>query len=759
MSSIAIEFATALGTVNRPSAFFIAGTQQMLAPGLTVDGIGPIALPLLPVQAEQLIAAAERAPYGRGEDTLTDIAVRRTWQIGADRVRIMGKHWPDTIGAIVARVAEGLGVEGPVEAELYKLLIYDRGSFFVPHRDTEKVSRMFATLVLALPSVSEGGELIVRHKDREARLDLHCEDQSDLAFAAFYADCVHEVLPVIKGHRLVLVYNLVRRRAGRLPKIPDYDAEQEAVAALLKRWADAPRLPGETEPEKLIYTLEHAYTPADLGFQTLKGADAGIAPVVVAAAERAGCEVHLALITIEESGSAEATGGSRHYRRGRSHDDDDEAEEEFEVVEVSDRRAVASHWRRPDGDPSPLAELPIMEAEFSPPASFEELEPDEEHFHEATGNEGASYERTYRRAALILWPRDRLLAVINQAGLGVTLPFLAGLADRWTANGDSATLDQARVLSEHMLSGWPKGEWYPRRDNDLTDAGRFLNLLRRLKDASGLEAFLIVIAGHRGFDIGDCAAIAGALRTLPPDRAAPLATSLIESAAEPALAACANLLVRLTTSNPTLALGAARTLVAALPGGPARSSATQTWRRGPGVKADFIVDLFTALGRIDTTLAAASVDQVLKWPATYDLDTVLIPAMGALRGSPQTGRQAAVQRLRDACVAHLDARIAQPLEPPGDWRRDNTVGCHCKDCQALAAFLGDAAQKVWVFAAAEPRRRHVELTIRNAVCDVSMATERRGSPHRLICTKNQASYDRRRRQRANDLTERERLIG
>jgi hypothetical protein len=30
---------------------------------MEVDGVGPIALPLLPVQAEQLIAVAERAPY------------------------------------------------------------------------------------------------------------------------------------------------------------------------------------------------------------------------------------------------------------------------------------------------------------------------------------------------------------------------------------------------------------------------------------------------------------------------------------------------------------------------------------------------------------------------------------------------------------------------------------------------------------------------------------------------------------------------
>jgi hypothetical protein len=32
-------------------------------------------------------------------------------------------------------VAEGLGVDEPIDAEFYKLLIYDLGSFFVGHRD------------------------------------------------------------------------------------------------------------------------------------------------------------------------------------------------------------------------------------------------------------------------------------------------------------------------------------------------------------------------------------------------------------------------------------------------------------------------------------------------------------------------------------------------------------------------------------------------------------------------------------------------
>jgi hypothetical protein len=164
-----------------------------------------------------LIRAATRAPYGRGSDTIIDTNVRRTWQIAADRVRIGGKHWGQTLADVVSRATEGLGVAEPVTAELYKLLVYDKGSFVVSHRDTEKAPGMFATLVVALPSQSEGGDLIVRHKNREARLDLSCNEPSELAFAAFYADCVHEVLPVTRGCRATLVFNLVRIGKGAAP--------------------------------------------------------------------------------------------------------------------------------------------------------------------------------------------------------------------------------------------------------------------------------------------------------------------------------------------------------------------------------------------------------------------------------------------------------------------------------------------------------------------------------------------------------------
>ena len=365
-------------------------------------------------------------------------------------------------------MAPGLGVGDPIEAEFYKLLLYDAGSFFVSHRDTEKSPGMFATLVIVLPSHCEGGELLVRHRGREARLDLRCDDPAEASFAAFYADCPHEVLPITAGCRLTLVYNLLRHGRGKLPEPPDYNAEQVRAAEFLRAWSETPASLSEDEPLKLVHLLEHAYTPAELGFHTLKGADAAAASVLAAASRRSGCELHLALLTREESGSADYTGYSRHGRRHNDDDDDDG----FEASEIGDRSTTLSEWRRLDGNPTLLGEIPVHDSEFLLEDAFAELEPDEIHFQEATGNAGASFERTYRRAALVIWPQDRTFAVLCQAGLAATLPFLEDMVQRWAADGadPGAPLHRdAHELAGHMIAQWPKPGWHPRQAETPTD--------------------------------------------------------------------------------------------------------------------------------------------------------------------------------------------------------------------------------------------------------------------------------------------------
>jgi hypothetical protein len=110
--------------------------------------------------------------------------------------------------------------------------------------------------------------------------------------------------------------------------------------------------------------------------------------------------------------------------------------DEFEAGEVCDRDARLSEWRRPDGTPSALGVLALEAEERCPPDTFDDVDPDEQEFHEATGNEGASFERAYRRTAPVLWPRDRFLAVLNQAGRPATLPYLSNLTERaWRPSG------------------------------------------------------------------------------------------------------------------------------------------------------------------------------------------------------------------------------------------------------------------------------------------------------------------------------------
>jgi hypothetical protein len=71
----------------------------------------------------------------------------------------------------------------PITANFYKLLIYNEGSFFVSHRDTEKAPVMFATLVIVLPSALSGGELQMQLAElKSVGRALNAPSQKDVGF-------------------------------------------------------------------------------------------------------------------------------------------------------------------------------------------------------------------------------------------------------------------------------------------------------------------------------------------------------------------------------------------------------------------------------------------------------------------------------------------------------------------------------------------------------------------------------------------------
>ena len=262
--------------------------------------------------------------------------------------------------------------------------------------------------------------------------------------------------------------------------------------------------------------------------------------------------------------------------------------------------------------------------------------------------------------------------------------------------------------------------------------------------------------------LADNEAIAGALAGLPPQRRADLAEGIVAGSAATAPAACADLLARLAAAWPasraSLA-GAASRLVAALPGDPAGATPTPAWPPRAKIEPAFIVALVNGLDAIDPALAIRAADHVLAWPATYGLDSVIVPALRVLARDDAALATPAGARLRTAAVAHLRARVAEPLAPPADWRRMSQLPCRCVHCQELGRYLDDPTLETWIFKAAEASRRHVEETIRSAASDVDTTTDRRGRPYALVCTKNQASYERRAKQRTRDMKDLALLAG
>ncbi|EGG15731.1 hypothetical protein DFA_10573 [Cavenderia fasciculata] len=98
------------------------------------------------------------------------------------------------VQSIVEKLGPELGLSGEkIKATLYKMLIYDKGAFFLTHKDSEKEEKMFGTLVISLPCAHKGGDLVVRHSGIEKVVSLESDPAANsLRWSAFYADCDHE---------------------------------------------------------------------------------------------------------------------------------------------------------------------------------------------------------------------------------------------------------------------------------------------------------------------------------------------------------------------------------------------------------------------------------------------------------------------------------------------------------------------------------------------------------------------------------------
>ncbi len=731
-----------LQSVERPGDFQVHGRVFAAMPKLEVEEVGLLSFPVPDFQVRALIEVAERAPYGKGTATLVDRSVRDCWQIEATQIHMSGGGWPDIFAGILEAVTVGLGCpSGSLRAEPYKLLIYEAGGFFAAHRDSEKADGMIGTLSISLPTEGAGGELIVRHRDQEVRLDMKASDPSELAYAAFYADCTHETRPVREGCRLSLVFNLCLRPGDTTTSrhAPDHSDHIRNIREQLIRWRD-----DEYGPDKLVWLLEHDYSEAGLSWDVLKNADSALAGVLKKAADQADCEIHAAILHIEEQGNPD-------YSR---YDPYEDSVDEVAIDEIFDAYHWLDTWTGPDATQPDLGRIPLRPEETLPVGALADAEPDQQWVNEATGNAGATVERAYRHAALVIWPRYRALQVMAGAGIGAAIG--------WTTEQFGRDGVDAGLLIDQLIDIWrslPIDRQEPERL-------AMLDLLASHGDDAPALRFLSEVMLSR-YDGSENDGLLPVLSLIGPDASGEFLSELVERRMSLRPNAVLALLLQ-AGQLPNFEWDATiresvRTALATLPDAlrPRPRDQTVVWRpvTPQTIDKDGLAALFTLAWRCGFLAEAeAAAAAVAAYPEVATPQRHLPTALDVLSHEKGIAGSAAYLALWLQSARSLLARSATPPEAPTDWIVAAEISCNCDLCAQLKAFCADPDAEVWRFPVRKELRKHLHRQIDKHRLDMDHVTERRGSPYTLVCTKNRASHQRRLKEYAEDVSWMQALI-
>lgn len=786
------ELLDALSSINRHGSFVCQGSITPILPGLEIYNVGEIGFPLIPEQATLIRGVSEQAPFGKGEQTIVDTNVRRVWQLSPDQFRVKNKAWPDFLSGIVKTVQQELGLEDlQLEPQLYNLLLYDKDSFFLPHRDGEKIDRMVATLVIVLPSCFAGGELIVQHEGQQICVDFGAQEDCayKLHFTAFYADCEHEVLPLLDGYRLCLVYNLAVQK-GRTVGIPNNHQYIDQVESILQKWTGQEG----TIPRKLVVKLDHQYTQNGLQWDTLKGLDRTRAQVLRQAAEKAGYVAQLAKLTYWEQGY----GVESYSPRGRRYAS--QADTKYDMEEVYDSKLTATLLLHDCKGLAAAGVLRVAETEVVSRESLKAITP-EEHFEGYMGNYGDTLDRWYRHACIVLWPKEEHFSFLCELGQETSIVELQRLLHEMRTAPETQQHDLREActkLARQIIDHWEATRTAPlanryhespsKEDGDDYDTDydqdfededddeeesdgeanrsitstqlprngadfkrpaplEFLSALQILDNATLTKDFLSkVVAKDTSLDLPESFLVycgnnhADQLLNLFEEIfRSTNAQSLLRNVRLFALFCSAEFQHR--DEYVRLIENLFKELISALR---AIDKNRDEWSSSsidrPQLLSDLIKILVSAkkFDALSTLLSYISSQSKRYEPrAMASLQCQLNDWL--LKNCKQ---DCAISSWLDRSVKFLrDATAAEPAKPT-DLRRSAGISCRCVDCTELVRFLNSPTESVCHFKVRQDRRQHLHQMIDSHQCDLFHVTERRGSPQTLVCTKNTKSYER-----------------
>lgn len=708
-----------LNELESPGTFSAAGTLPSILPGLEINNVGEISLPLNPEQAEKIIAQCEQAPFGLKEQTIVDTEVRNVWQLSPSAFQLQNPDWATAINKLCEQISQQLGLgEVAIESELYKLLLYGKGCFFTSHRDTEKMDNMFATLVISLPSTHEGGELIISHAGECHQYSFAGKKYSP-EYAVFYADCFHEVKPIISGYRLCLVYNLAIAGRNTQPKLSQFNELSDQINSCIQQWAQAKK-----EHPFLTCLLEHSYSEKNLSLTTLKSSDFTKASILLQAAARHHCKGYLCLVSYLEESYGEYHGGYYGRRRSYRDNDDECSESNYDEYGINKQEIYAHNLLDGNSNEIRLEKIILSEEQLLADEPLIGGPGREVSISEATGNEGATKELWYHRGAVIIWPESAELEVIAKSDLKYAIYCLETRLKSHLWQGDEIQKAEIVSLAQHILDRltWSDFKEFSSLFDELTQLGN-IEILKSYLQKCTVSYF----------------------HSLEAQAAAKLIKQFSFATFKDQFDAVINKL------NGKL-LPWLRDLYRALENCTEKNAVvtgyfTKAWQehfkqRLEAQNQETLIEIFIILAMLnDQQLLQEACSNLSSCTKPSFVSTVFAPALIKTWQISSSSERNGLLLLNKAFSQGLNKFFSAPPEKPTTWYREGKSNCECLFCQQFNSFLSDREQSSLTIAKTlKYNLQHIEEAIIKNNIDVQLEIIRDKSKFTGIYTKNEASY-------------------
>lgn len=696
--------------VKGSGSFVSSHTAAFQFPGLEVKGVGEISYPVNVTQAGELIKMAKKAPFGKGDKTVVDTHVRSAWEIDASELKFNSREWPGFLKKLLAKIKPDLGIEDyNISANLYKMLIYEKGDFFLSHQDSEKEKGMFGTLIIGLPGNHTGGDLLVRFDGKETCVNF-AEAAADfkMPYVAFYADCEHEIKPLLSGYRVCLVYNLVQQKAGKNIKLEPLSGYISKVVTLLQQAEN-----NATDTPTIIL-LGHQYTPENFSMEGLKLNDRSKAEVLLHAAEAAGYYAKMCLVTSYITGIPEPGGG--YYG--------DDVDEDAVMQEVIDESLDIEHWLE-EGVP-PLRNIKFEEEDLITSFKLDEDEPIVKEVEGYMGNYGPDLMHWYHYGAVMLWPQKDHAAMLLQQDVANKLEWL-GYYNRQQTLNDFEINAAETVLLSNLDGGGRSGEkadysvivdWLVNRNDEQYFSGAGDHLLQ---------------SHFTKIDTSNLSRLADSFPTAFPKTIEKVVAACPEKGVVVHYLSLLNVL-----SKKFIFLKWAAQQMKVLPG-------LLLALTDGGKKPEAIIKSKTWQDLLELE---KNIPQEAEWvndmaaiitgsKARNYINNVLVTEL-----ITQKQHTPLALKVLEACREDLQHRVDNQPQPPENWSRALPhITAYQKQWTILAAFLQSPTEAVFDYRINQSDRNLMENAIHQVTIDLKTATIKKGSPHTLRITKTQAAYE------------------